>query len=539
MKFRLWNMVLVLVLILGNFVVAPMLAQAQEGQNLIMLPMVMGERGSSTVSDSPIVAESVETQLDVAANEAADNTSLNAANLMSDVEVRDFLVEDECVAWTGSSRVVDPADPRCTYHTNIGTTAKYYRTDKDSYQAMHAYSRRDYLGNERIVSTMDFRQPSTAGLTNLAVHEMNYDLGGSQWMRDGGNYIEYGGFYASFVGTQDGAGQQTFYGKWSAASSACSFVDDAWILFGRNVNASVSTVTNYQNINTCINAGHTVTNYWRGLYTYGDGKTLDTIISEHFTGTAMERQFFTKEYGHTKFEAWRQNETPASHPHCAGSYTSGGGWVRTDCREWTIINPMPSNRPHGYNLLAYGMELPLNEWTSGAVFATTNVLANGDAGFHNTQYWTVFGAGASSVTATKKSETIGSGVNSFVNENWTYKFNTGQYGYGPSSLGSIRPIVWSTNKLTLRFGLDVAREYRYLTGSDLQFRVEIFNSNGAVVASSGLKNCSVDTAIGFWDRCEVAQTFNVTSGNLYPALYIEKNDSQARFDVDDIFVVVE
>lgn len=42
MKFRLWNMVLVLALMMGSVVIAPAPVQAQEGQNRVMLPMVMG-----------------------------------------------------------------------------------------------------------------------------------------------------------------------------------------------------------------------------------------------------------------------------------------------------------------------------------------------------------------------------------------------------------------------------------------------------------------------------------------------------------------
>lgn len=42
MKFRLWNMVLVLALMMGSVVIAPAPAQAQEGQNRVMLPMVVG-----------------------------------------------------------------------------------------------------------------------------------------------------------------------------------------------------------------------------------------------------------------------------------------------------------------------------------------------------------------------------------------------------------------------------------------------------------------------------------------------------------------
>lgn len=97
-------------------------------------------------------------------------------------------------------------------------------------------------------------------------------------------------------------------------------------------------------------------NAWeRRPFTYTDGKTMDTIISYHWstanpnTMAAMEATFFTKEYGLTRWEAWAHKtrylayvggngEIPALTPQttCPGSNTNGD-WVRIACADWTNV----------------------------------------------------------------------------------------------------------------------------------------------------------------------------------------------------------
>jgi len=53
MKFRLWNMMLVLALMLGSFAIAPAPVQAQEGRNQVFLPAVIGEVSTTDVPAIP------------------------------------------------------------------------------------------------------------------------------------------------------------------------------------------------------------------------------------------------------------------------------------------------------------------------------------------------------------------------------------------------------------------------------------------------------------------------------------------------------
>lgn len=65
MKFRLWNMVLVLSLMLGSIMITPALVQAQDSGNQIFLPAMIGEQTPEL--DLALLAEDLEPEISVAA----------------------------------------------------------------------------------------------------------------------------------------------------------------------------------------------------------------------------------------------------------------------------------------------------------------------------------------------------------------------------------------------------------------------------------------------------------------------------------------
>ena len=91
---------------------------------------------------------------------------------------------------------------------------------------------------------------------------------------------------------------------------------------------------------------------------------LDSIVTEHYAGkdlnslTAMERMYFTKELGRTRWEAWKNlnmfdNEKRDFFIKKAKRLTNSkrciknnlipqqkGEWIMVDCREWTNLKPV-------------------------------------------------------------------------------------------------------------------------------------------------------------------------------------------------------
>jgi hypothetical protein len=90
--------------------------------------------------------------------------------------------------------------------------------------------------------------------------------------------------------------------------------------------------------------------------------TLTTLISEHYGGASratadhVERFYFTRELGGTRWERWQNGDGNAQFSaakiadqaawfaktgRCSSADTPGGGapMVLIDCREWTLIEP--------------------------------------------------------------------------------------------------------------------------------------------------------------------------------------------------------
>eukprot|EP01064_Diplonema_japonicum_P006031 TRINITY_DN139_c1_g1_i16.p1 TRINITY_DN139_c1_g1~~TRINITY_DN139_c1_g1_i16.p1 ORF type:complete len:536 (+),score=110.54 TRINITY_DN139_c1_g1_i16:75-1610(+) len=489
---------------------------------------------------------------------------------MTREEVLDFVIENKCTEPKG---VLDPASPLCTKSENIaaGDPVFYLRTDRLNAQAMHSFLSQNYKGDDRIVSTMEFGNVGTTTETYQSFHEMTYNRmisGKEYWYRDGGNFMEIEGTHSSYVGTQDPNYPQRFCGSpvETPTGSQCSCTDDAWLLFPNNIVKEAPPVAdiNWQNIVSDSNPTpcgtgktQTVTTSYLGPVQYlGYKKPLDTIVSSHKVGTtkaAIERQFYTKEYGHTKWEAWCKDESPNSGCEakaltswCSGPDTEGE-WKRYDCREWTNIRSLPEEKQGiGYNLRSINFELPPHLWDAPdfLISAMGNVVINGDGGIGTMQYWSVQNnPNSNSVQVVDMPHVYNStGEASLTDHNTVFKFTDvgGAYTFGPTSLASMRPLLWQQPSLKITFGFDVKlASSDSTTGVILNYAVDVYKNGLPTTLGTGNIQCVVGVSPN-WQRCSHSYTFSLPSwqkGDTYGlALYIQKTTASGEFYVDDIFV---
>jgi hypothetical protein len=230
----------------------------------------------------------------------------------------------------------------------------------------------------------------TAGFGTVVEH--SFDFGGSEGRRfgvfdrgaEGGDIMVLSPGAVSIAATEDGgAGFQLFAGECQGPVVAASLLR-SWIvalfdperpgpLHGETV-ARLKDLKNGEQ-ESCparFNAAYT---HWRmkpvryrAAPRQGAPVTLRTLISEHYGGgrrdTAdhVERFYFTRELGGTRWERWqsakgnRQHDAAAVEAAAARYAATGrcseapmpeGGaeFVLVDCREWTRI--VPPDDPHG------------------------------------------------------------------------------------------------------------------------------------------------------------------------------------------------
>jgi len=300
----------------------------------------------------------------------------------------DYLIQDVCVDGADNPIIGDPAI--CGRHRNIriGEGFQYLLSDRNAvtgatYEAVFNYP---VPGTDRVLKVI--RSKNLEGRFNSAF----------QWSfvpsRDGYDLIDTSGSYYSFVRTSDGGCYD------QAFQTDATQLTDGWILFTPDLEGG-SLVHNILHIeltnpapagcSTLQQSG--AEDVWNSpsLVTYESGKTLLSIITYHYAAedltvenNAMERNFFTREYGATRWEAW----IPLSRcedPSFGGSPTQKGQsylcdpssnaqnpvsqrcspnnipatavwgsqtWVRIDCRDTTtyisLMSPIiPLDGPNG------------------------------------------------------------------------------------------------------------------------------------------------------------------------------------------------
>jgi hypothetical protein len=317
------------------------------------------------------------------------------APVIADTEaLRDFMTQNVCVGRDGA--VLPGRSPidgarACPAQRDLrpGERLPYHKHDHPNAgdSPREGYQRHDSFPVE------------TAGLGTVIEH--SFDFGAGEARRfgvfdngsDGGDIAAFSPGAVAIAATEDGGGGfQLFVGECQGPVAAAALLH-SWIVAefdpARPRPLAGYTVAHLRDLRagdqqTCparFNAAYTSWHIAPFRYRAGAGQgapvTLTTLISEHFGGadpaTAdhVERFYFTRELGGTRWERWqnaagnRQHDAAAvaeaaarfaETGRCSGAPMpqGGGQFVLIDCREWTRIVPpdAPAGDPPGFFIKA-------------------------------------------------------------------------------------------------------------------------------------------------------------------------------------------
>ncbi|MDF0545500.1 hypothetical protein PX699_24370 [Sphingobium sp. H39-3-25] len=304
--------------------------------------------------------------------------NFSPAHAQAHPELYDYLTQDVCLNSSGAVVAGDPAT--CPNRRNIGLyeNSPYIVTDFDSVTGA-TYS-----------ATNSFPVLGTDGYTRIMVSKnlqggfnSNFQFSFSE-ARDGYDLIDVTfTTSASFIRTSDGGCYDQIWSR-SASYSTPGARAGGWRLFPLpsapsswpQTNSATHATYHIQltpNRPGCVSGSSIGRTYWNApaQYQFETGKLLTAIRSDHFAAenlsqqnNALERYYFTKEYGYTRWEAWiprsrcyqeRGTTAPICHPEstnyplqsrCKVMNVSSTGhpgldrwgnqdWVRVDCRDQT------------------------------------------------------------------------------------------------------------------------------------------------------------------------------------------------------------
>ncbi len=290
----------------------------------------------------------------------------------------DFVIGDVCVDQNNHVIAGDPAV--CASHRNIqiGEKFPYLVSDFDTtngqrYQANFSYPVPGVDGTLKVMTAKNLQGPLDSSF------QFRFDPS-----RDGYDLMETTSGNFSFIRTSDGGCYD------QAWQSNLTQLSGGWILFQPNAGSGSSShprwhveLTDSAPAGCATNFADHVLDVWNAPapVTFESKKTLSSIVTYDFysdqlsaKNTGMERYYFTREYGFTRWEAWiplsrcqdpnfagspaatgqgvlcdpNNPANPISH-RCSNSNISGldswGGqtWVRVDCRDTT--NYLALNQP--------------------------------------------------------------------------------------------------------------------------------------------------------------------------------------------------
>ena len=302
------------------------------------------------------------------------------AGVVADSGVRDFLIQDVCLDLAGKvipgrSPIDDPGGCRRRRDLLPGERLPYHKHDHPSpdqrLAAPTGYQRHDSFPVE------------TAGLGVVA--EQSFDFGAGDGRRfgvfddgaDGGDVIVIGPDAIAIAATEDSGGFGLWVGECRGEIDAAALAQ-SWLvaqfdpqrpasLEGQIV-ARLNGVPGLQPA-SCparFNAAFTAWRIASFAYRAGPGQgrpvTLSTLISDHYGGSDpatadhVERFYFTRELGGTRWERWQNVNGNASldaadiaqtaaafaaSGRCSASEMPPGGaaFAMIDCREWTGVVP--------------------------------------------------------------------------------------------------------------------------------------------------------------------------------------------------------
>ncbi len=274
----------------------------------------------------------------------------------------DFVIQNVCV--DGQDNVIEGDPAFCPRHRNIrlGEKVPYLVTDRDAgngertYQALSSYPIMGTDGQLKVMVAKNMQANFTS--------DFSFDFNEA---RDGYDLLDVNAGHVSVIRTSDGG---CFDQKISASARTRS---GGWFFFPRSMGAGslvhsiVLERLSPQRPAHCEAVGRSsnVHAVWNAPtpQRFESGKVLSTLVSYHFAhktlgrkNNALERFFFTREYGFTRWEAWiplsRCREDFANDPRrCDPAHIEGRcgsadpfpgtadwgnqAWVRTDCRDST------------------------------------------------------------------------------------------------------------------------------------------------------------------------------------------------------------
>lgn len=290
--------------------------------------------------------------------------------------ILDFLIQDVCMDPNGRTTSEDPAFCASRRNVAFGEPLPYFKTDvgpeypaqiKAGWQRSDSVPFQDKNGIWHVIKTFDF-----GGAWMPGKH-----WGVFEDFQDGYDVTELKGPFTSYSLTKDSINDVYFAGRQCAHN-------DGWILFPWNIAKGVSgnvahdiflfsvrEICSDKQKNSASAAWH----WFVEKMIYSSNKVLETITTHHWShpnsteSTSFEMNYYTKEYGATRWEAWEKcpNGLPCVAPSaaniCNGSTTqviNGSHWKRNMCRDWTVISPSEVAFPtswvdHGrYRICLYG-----------------------------------------------------------------------------------------------------------------------------------------------------------------------------------------
>ncbi|HEX3953313.1 MAG TPA: hypothetical protein VHW90_07050 [Stellaceae bacterium] len=296
--------------------------------------------------------------------------------------IRDFLIQNVCRDAAGTVLIGhSPADkdPACIAQRDLrpGERLPYHKHDHPS----PAQAAELPLGYQR----HDSFPVETAGFGDVVEHSFDFGAGDGRRFgvfdtgTDGGDIAILSPGIVSIGATEDGgAGFQLFVGECAGAVTAAA-LRHSWLVVqydpARPAPLQGETVARLNDLKagrqaTCPSRFNTAYTDWRVApfrYRAGQGQgtpiTLTTLISEHYGGSSgrattdhVERFYFTRELGGTRWERWQNADGNviasaakiaemaaafAATGRCSTPDMPGGGatMLLIDCREWTQIVP--------------------------------------------------------------------------------------------------------------------------------------------------------------------------------------------------------
>ena len=333
----------------------------------------------------------------------------------------DYLIQNVCLDSNSKPTADDPST--CLHSRDLlpGEVLPYLKHDRDAqshqiFQLSNSFPLLHSDGTVRVAQTLDFVHHG-AGVSEVAFVQFDRNY-------DGYNANQAATKFASIVGTADpSGGVQYMVADQPKGVGGCTLLD-AWGLWDRQwltnqsqtprnqsrsagstlfelniMRDSLPNVPNSSNCPSFMNAAFTRYELKPSM-TFASGRTLKDVLAEfHFAGVnesdarSGERQFFTREYGLTRWEAWVKTSGAVPSQFCGAespdpptNFTQDGNvsWTMVDCRDWSHLSLDPDG---GYR----PQRLPIAPF----LIAGGNLLDNGDFGHGvgDVGLWRVSGVG--------------------------------------------------------------------------------------------------------------------------------------------------